>query len=582
MNGQANLLVGALIALAVAISVARLWLRRRSEPSLPIQRIPLLAALQAVAGVMLFLTLFPPGVFRAGGVLVVATEGAPAIIPRAAGEIVVTLPEAGPVASAARAPDLATALRWHSDVGAVRIVGHGLEPRDRIQPGRLMTFAPPPAPAGLTDLQPPSPVATGARFSVGGGVGAGAHDGPVRAELLDPSGTVVDHKDVPAGRRFVLSGQMRTEGLALFTLRLTSGGRRLDEVTVPVEARTDPPPRVLVLAGAPGPETKYLRRWAQDAGVDVQLQAELGAGAAVGDEGAVITRDALTRVDLLVIDDRRWGSLSAAQKAAIADAVDAGMGLLLRPEGPVPAAVLREWAGLDMPLNGGGDTRPTTLPGQDSEGDEIPLTRVDLVADDPQTTVLARDAAGAPLIAWRGRGRGRIGVWTLTDSYALALSGRASQHGELWSAALSALSRPLRVTRPEIAAPAFAGGRMTICGLAAGAEVIEAGGRSAPLIIDASGGPRECAAYWPTEGGWRVVRDRSGVETPFFVHSEASSSTWARTERRAATLALAATPTTELDRSGERVPGSPWPWFLALLAALATTWWMERRRAPAL
>ena len=38
-------------------------------------------------------------------------------------------------------------------------------------------------------------------------------------------------------------------------------------------------------------------------------------------------------------------------------------------------------------------------------------------------------------------GRGRIALWTLTDSYRLVLAGRDDLYGELWSDAIATLAR---------------------------------------------------------------------------------------------------------------------------------------------
>ena len=54
----------------------------------------------------------------------------------------------------------------------------------------------------------------------------------------------------------------------------------------------------------------------------------------------------------------------------------------------------------------------------------------------------------------------------------------------------------------------------------------------------------------------------------------------ARAERRAATIAMARTPIARDVTEPPRAPGSPWPWFAALMAALALLWWLERARPP--
>ncbi|UQV18753.1 hypothetical protein MU852_02275 [Brevundimonas albigilva] len=213
---------------------------------------------------------------------------------------------------------------------------------------------------GVIEAALPAPVAPGGTFSVAGRVGA-LPSGSIA--LVDPSNAVVDHAAVVAGGRFTLRSSARVAGQALFALRLQdAAGRTVEQIAVPVDARPAPRPRVLALEGAPNPETKYLRRWAQDADVDLRLQVDLGGGLQMGDPPGALTAARLRDVDLLVIDDRRWEGLSPQARAAVTAAVRDGMGLLLRPTDALSGATRREWAALGFPLSGGGDAREVELP----------------------------------------------------------------------------------------------------------------------------------------------------------------------------------------------------------------------------
>src|SRR5690606_34619113 len=93
--------------------------------------------------------------------------------------------------------------------------------------------------------------------------------------------------------------------------------------------------------------------------------------------------------------------------------------------------------------------------------------------------------AGTAFAWWRARGRGRIGLWTLTDSYRLALAGRGDLHGGLWSAAAGALARPAEDAPPRFEAGARAGRRMAVCGLAeAEGRVVAPDGTEAAVLVD--------------------------------------------------------------------------------------------------
>jgi len=539
-----------LIALAVGAAIVRLVLWRRG----PAWRLPALIALNVASGALLYLTLFPPSVGTAPGRLVVATRGAKAAL-RASGDVLVALPEAGALPGAVRVPDLGSALRLYPEPGRLRIEGDGLTPRDRIVLDRPAEFAPSRTPRGLAELSLPKPVAPGARFTVTGQVGSAG-----TVELLDPAGTVVDQATVPANGRFQLSAAARAPGLALFDLRLKDVSEHIE---IPVDTRAQRQPRVLVLAGAPSAETKYLRRWAQDAGIGLSLDIDVGGGVVLGDPPTPITRASLAEVDLVVVDDRRWEALSASARATLAAAAQEGLGLLLRPTGPLSAATRRDWTNLGMPTTGGGEVQAFRLNG------DLELTRYDLAQAGRDGVPMIRDKTGAPLAAWRPRGQGRVGLWIVADSYSLALAGHADRYGEMWSGLFSALARPSEGLGARLDGIARPGQRAVLCGVTGPIRVVDPDGAESRPIVGLGG----CAAYWPRQVGWHQVVGGS----PFYVHPADAAPSLVQAANRQATLDAVATSVTRGARASQTTPGSSWPWATALLAVLGLLWWLERR-----
>lgn len=598
MTGAASIpvWVGVAIGLIVAISLARLILWRQAAPvdqRSSLWRLALLMTLNVAAGALLYLTLFPPATSLRAGALVVATRGAPGVIATGPGDRLIALPEAGAVAGAEPAPDLATALRRFPDAARLRIVGGGLEPRD-LQPLPVpTTYAPPPLARGVIEAALPASVAPGGTFSVAGRVGA-LPAGSIA--LVDPSNAVVDHAAVVAGGRFTLRSSARVSGQALFALRLRdAAGRTVEQIAVPVDARPAPRPRVLALEGAPNPETKYLRRWAQDADVDLRLQVDLGGGLQMGDPPGALTAARLRDVDLLVIDDRRWEGLSPQARAAVTAAVRDGMGLLLRPTDALSGATRREWAALGFPLSGGGDAREVELPpspASTTSGDAAvraetpaPLERRDFTLSGSDTASLLRAADGTELAGWRPLGLGRVGVWTVADSYVLVLTGRGDTHGALWSALFSGLARPEPTRKLHVDGFSTAGVRLAACAVAANTIVVDPAGRESRLLVDPATGDQACAAYWPQRAGWHMARTPDGAQIAFYVHPRDAAPSLRAFQAREATRQLAAVsaprPSAAADRHGR---GAAWPWFAALLAVLAFLWtierWRPKRTAP--
>lgn len=580
MSFSPQTLTGIVIGAAVIAGVTRLILKRRASKGAargPAWRFGALLALQGLAGALLYLTLFPLETASRPGRLVVATGGDATAPDRQAGDIRVALPEAPSLPGAVRVPDLSTALRRYPQAGRLLIEGHGLLPRDQIILDRPATFQPSSPPAGLIALVAPGPVAPGGRFWTAGQVGT-LKTG--RVELLDPAGRVVDQSPVTANGLFRLSATARAPGQALFILRLRdSGGKLVEQIAVPIDARAQTPPRVLVLAGAPGPEVKYLRRWAQDAGIDLSVEIDVGAGVQLGDPATPLNATSLATVDLAVIDDRRWESLSASARSALDAAVRDGLGLLLRPTGPLSPATRREWTALGLEISSGDDLLPPDEPSRATgAGQTSPaLTRRDLLLPASDAVSMIRDADGVALARWRPRNRGRVGLWIVTDSYVLPLVGEADRYGELWSGLFSALARPGDEAGPRLEGLARVGSRASLCHVTG--KAVQIVGPDSPVrsaLVDPATGDRACAALWPTREGWTRVREAGGRETAFYVHPATATPSLIASAHREATFALVEAARVETRRAPSRAPGSPWPWAAALLAALGGLWWLER------
>ena len=561
-------LTAAVIAAAVLAGIIRLWLWRRAAPTdAPAWRLPALVGLQVVAAALLWLTLNPPAAVMSGISLRVLTGG-DLEQTAAPGEILVALPEARARADATRVPDLATALRRFPEARSVRVSGEGLPPRDHASLPVPLAYEPGPPPAGVIELALPRPVAPGAGFELGGRVGT-LSSGVI--ELVDPADQVVDRVDVRAGDRFALAAYARASGVVLFHLRLRdAAGGLVEEIAVPVETRAPAEVRVMLLAGAPGPEVRQLRRWAENADLDVSLQVDLGAGVRLGG-AAPLTAAALDEVDLLVIDDRRWQTLPSASRSAVTSAVRGGMGLLLRPTGPLDGATRSQWAALGVALSGSGDAVPPP------EGSEA-LTRLDLVHDGRAPVPILRDEDGQTTAGWSGLGLGRVGVITLTDTYTLALTGRPEAHSRIWASVISALARPVEDGRPHVDGMAWAGRRMAVCGLEDEGRIIAPSGNERNLVIDPAAGGGRCAAYWPETTGWHVALDSRDRQAPFYIHPADAAPSLVRAGNRRATLDMAAAIPDAEARAQRREAGSPWPWFIGLLTVLGMLWWLERRR----
>lgn len=554
----------ALLALAALIAGLRLgWRQWRAPIRSRGWRLALLLIAQPVLAALLYLTLAPPPmrVAEPDGLTIITRRGTPD------GGVTVALPEAAR-RSGEQAPDLATALRRHPGVRRLRIRGEGLEARDRpATRGLALAFDPAPLPPGLVAVTLPGPTAPGGAFRVSGQVAGGGS-----VALVDPAGIPVAAAPVEGDGHFTLNATARLPGVALFHLRTRSpGGATVSELDVPIRTVAEPGLRVTLIGGAPGPEVKFWRRWAGDAGLQPVVRVALGAGLGLGDPMPPLTATGLAKVDLLILDERSWDAMGGAERTAIVAAVRGGMGVLLRVTGPVPVGY---GSAFGLPLSEGAATASVRL--LDDQGRGLPtLTRrvVRVGARDART--LLSDATGATLAEWRMLGRGRVGAWFVTDAAGLVSAGHGARYGALWAQMVATLARAGTSVAPRFDPLARRGERTAICGWEPGDTLLGPDGQ-APRVLPDPATPG-CAGYWPRTGGWHVLR-RGDTAWPFHVHPTLPPSLMAA-ERREATLGLVrdGRDAGQIPASARRA-GASWPWLIGFLALATALWWFERAR----
>ncbi|MEG8066983.1 carboxypeptidase regulatory-like domain-containing protein [Xanthomonas hortorum pv. gardneri] len=581
-------LVGSALFVLVVVGWFRLLRAHARQPHSRARLWLLLAAQPLLAG-LLYPVLLPPP--RAGSMseLHVATAGTTAaqVGPNAAQWV--ALPEAPALAGVARVPDLATALRRAPGTTAVVVHGTGLPARDRDALGVPLRLALGPAPQGLVAVSPPPPVAPGETFAISARVqGLPA----ARVELLDPAGQVVDTAVANATGQVHLRGLARAAGQVVFALRLRdAAGAERSRVQVPVLITAVPPARVLLLAGAPQPELKYLRRWASDAGLDVRSQIAVGPGVQLG-ESAALDATSLDKLDLLVIDQRRLAALSSTQRQSVRAAIDRGLGVLVRTDGPLDTGTRAALNALGFTTTGGSTSTAIAAPRSlSSAAPSIdpaaapadtaalpPLQRRDLHPQDAEAVIAARADDGSALGWWHAQGRGRIVIALIEDSFALVLAGRSDLHAALWAQLFGTVARA-GGTAPAPVQEGWSQQRMSLCGIAADAHVTSPTGPAQSLLIDPNSGAKVCAAYWPTSAGWHRLQTGT-AQRWLYVRAPVDAPALHSQQTRDATLAMAATATNTNATVGTPItqPGARWPWLLAWLTLATALWWLERRR----
>ncbi|MDE2406419.1 MAG: carboxypeptidase regulatory-like domain-containing protein [Xanthomonadaceae bacterium] len=570
------MLVAGVLTLAAVLASVRVWQGRAGRTR---WHTALLLGLQPVLAVLLFFGLFPP--MRAvpeGRALIVLTTGWRDAPDAGQPGLRIALPEAEHATDAEPSPDLASALRRYPYITYLHVLGDGLSARDReAARGHAITFRPPALPAGLVELAYPARLGVGNRLQVHGRA-AGIPHGQV--ELLDPALQRVQRIPLRQDGQFTLQADVRSAGLPTFTLRLFDArGRLRESVPLPLDVQQPPPLRMWVLASAPNPELKYLRRWALDAGMALHTQIDAGRGIVLGDAPLPLTADTLARFDLLLLDGRRLQALRDTDWQALTAAIAAGLGVLVQQDAvPTPTlhTRLRSWGFTSKPA--ASPQQVALLAGETAR--DGALQAWVLREPDAGAAPLLRDAQGQVLGQWRALGRGRVGLLGLTETYPLVLQGHAAEHAQLWSTVLAQLARPMPQAVPTVPdSPHWQGERIALCRLGADSQLRDAKGASIPLQVDPATGARRCAAVWLQQPGWHVLASGS-TQQWLHVLPAAVAPVLQRRQRQLQTqlLAMSASTAARQDKAAPPTRRSvSWPWLAAWLAVAALAWVSERR-----
>ncbi len=596
-------LVTALLTLGVVIALSctlpRLRRDHAARSSAVIAWFAILAALHVASAATLRYVLLPPSTRIAAETVEIRTGGVAGSADTPRAERILLLPEAPANADAERVADLASGLRRYPDARRIRVTGAGLVARDRDAAHSVVVeFHPSPPPVGLVELHAPGKAVQGARWRVGGRL-EGLPGALV--QLIDPAGVAVASANADAAGNFRLLAHPRAAGPAEYSLRIGRAAQQLKPDTiVPVLVTPGDRMRVLLLAGAPGPELKYLRRWMLDTGLDVRSEVTLGAVNRLTAPDSSDRGQRFAGIDLVVLDERAWRALGDAGNRALVEAARAGSGVLLRITGPLDDSdrhKLRLWG-----FGAGPSPAPqprATRERADAVASVLTLRPTIPAISAPDTRLFEDPRDGAVTGVYRLEGRGRMGLWWASDSYRLALRGDAAAHGALWSHAFTALAR----ARSAASAPrldqglARVGERRFVCDIDEGALVKAPDGQRFTLLRSAAQQPADgtartgrsgtsensirskCAAFWPRVAGWHQVI-AGDVSEPFHVRARDDAPGLFAYEDREATLQLAARAAPSVRPSQTTLSQPRWPWFLAWLAATALMWGVERASIP--
>ncbi len=266
---------------------------------------------------------------------------------------------------------------------------------------------------------------------------------------LTEAGATVDSLTVRADARGDASGAFRVrpaaEGWREWGVRAV--WPRGDSAVASAGAWVDSAgaPRVLVRAGFPDWEAKFVTRALEESGAVVETSMALGRGLAVAEGGgAAISAARLAGVDAVIVLD--GAPLDGAEAAALAEWASRGGGVLLQGDRTGAAGF-----GLVRPADAAATVDGSAIRWQAPAelaplpGDRVTASARPFAAIGAGAAVAARAAAG-PLLALRPLGRGRAAALAIGETWRWRMeAGRVAEHREFWRSLVDWLSS----ARPE-------------------------------------------------------------------------------------------------------------------------------------
>ncbi len=482
-------------------------------------------------------------------------------------------------------PDVAYISREHPNVKTLHVFGDGVSEYDaHALRGMRVIFHPDastPTEPAITFVRLPREVFIGDPIVAQGRVQGIAPESSPTISLTAPDGTkrAMPLRPGPDGAAtFALSAAPAvTTGRYVWKLELRAGeaGDVLAREEVGVSVIQPVLPRILMLEASPRFDTGRLKRWLGERGAELTVRTQLGRdhyriSTMHGSRDAVeaIDAGALAVFDLVLVDAGALAALSDAERAALQTAVsEDGLGVLIVADetlfaaaaagGLSPDALLFPWKLQRGATDIEADSRLSRLhwPGSEAAPPEalpVPNFEIERAA---RLRSLVHDGQNRTLVAVAARGRGRLALSLVTESWRWTQQRDATPFAAFWTFLFSELARR----------DAGTDGRWSIASNGAGPQFVNAplilrwtgalDRAPAPAQVSAEGEASKSslalaqnpvdsrqwqAAYWPRRAGWHQVVAPGGATMDFYVSESAAWRAVQATRRQAATSRIAA------------------------------------------
>ncbi|WP_316772054.1 hypothetical protein [Pedobacter frigiditerrae] len=335
--------------------------------------------------------------------------------------------------------DLAYYLKEHINVKKINIYGYGLSANElKILKDKEVSFHPANLPSGIISASWRNKLKATENFKVQG-VYHNAGKETVKLKLYG-MGASLDSVNIKpnAEFNFSLANTPKQIGKAVFTLIALQGNDTLSVEPVPFEVKGKQAINVLILASFPDFEYKFLKKWLYENQYAVALRSQISKNKYSTDflnMKAVnvnqLNQALLKNMDLVVIDEDELAAIPTTDRSSIYNAVDNGMGLIVRVTNPKPQANVQNFNQYEV-LSA--IEKPLSLRSSDQlKFSDLSFKQTLFLKSGVNNQPLITDETGKIVVDSRLSGMGKVLTSTFSSTYQWQLAGKQSDYSNFWS-----------------------------------------------------------------------------------------------------------------------------------------------------
>ena len=473
--------------------------------------------------------------------------------------------------------------------GVLDILGYGLSAEELNQLHNLpVKFHPAKIASGISSVSWKQQLKTGEKLMVQGTFN---NTSPQSVSLiLKGLGTFLDSVVVPKKsiNTFNLTGTPRHSGRAAYRLIAVSNSDTLANESIPIEVSAVKPLKVLILAGAPNFENKFLKDWLATNGYGVAMRSMISKDkysqefANVPQESlGKLSNSLLGKFDVVVSDMDVLKTLNAAETGALKQQIlQSGTGIIVRADSTTHSAF---WLQRSFPVNKV-STNTQVITALKIQGQSAPSSKllIDPVYINYQgyTQPLVTDQQDHLIVSSILAGSGKEVFTTLSNTHSWMLSGNEKDYTAFWSLLITKAAKhtPVAEQWSSVTAVPVINGHSKI--------QLETSVPNPQIKINQTGVAAVqqpdlpfayIADYWPAHFGWQQLQQGTGTAQWLYIYPEGEWKTLKYNKMLSDTRAYAAKFATDASVTKQihqkvQIAVSKIYFYILLLAACTYLW----------